>query len=162
MTVISDEPIGTSDKAPGAALAIGWAGVVPFVVGAVGPLAIPDFGLAAFVSLATSVYGALVLSFLGGIRWGMAMSPLYGSQRNQGFLISAIAPAAAWIALVLPRFEGLGLLIAAFLLQAWLDVRAVGEGRAPVWFAPLRIRLTAAAVVALIVTVVAEMALLAN
>lgn len=159
MTVMSDRPID-SDRTPIAALVLGWAGVIPFVAGAIGPFVIADVGLAALTALATSVYGALVLSFLGGIRWGMAMGPLYGPDRNRAFIVSVMAPAAAWIALVLPRFEGLALLIAALLLQAWIDVRAVGQGRAPVWYAPLRIRLTAAAVVALIVTAVAEMALL--
>jgi len=161
MTVMSDHPIG-GDRAPLAATIIGWAGVIPFVVGAVGPIAIPDIGFAAFVALATSVYGALVLSFLGGIRWGMAMGPLYGSERNQGFLLSALPPAAAWVALMLPHYQQIAVLIAAFLLQAWLDVRAVGEGRAPVWFAPLRIRLTAAAVVALLVTLVVEVVVLSG
>ncbi len=155
MTVISDRPIG-GDGAPLAAVVLGWAGVVPFVVGAVGPMVIPDVGLAAFTAFATSVYGALILSFLGGIRWGMAMGPLYGSERTQGFVLSILPPLVAWISLLLPNFEGQALLIVAFLLQAWLDVRAVAEGRAPVWFAPLRIRLTAAAVVALVVTIVAQ------
>jgi len=41
-------------------------------------------------------------------------------------------------------------------------VRAVGEGRAPVWFAPLRIRLTAAAVVALFLTMIAQMMVLSG
>lgn len=155
MTVMSDEPIG-GDKPPLAALAIGWAGTIPFVAGAVGPMVIPDIGIAAFLALATSVYSALVLSFLGGIRWGMAMGPLYGSERSQGFILSVVPPAAGWMALMLPQFEGLAVLIAAYLLQAWLDIRAVGQGRAPVWFAPLRIRLTAAAVVALVVTAIVE------
>jgi hypothetical protein len=156
MTVISDQPIG-SDRAPTAALVIGWVGIIPFVVSAVGPFVIADPGIAAFTAFATSVYGALMLSFLGGIRWGMAMGPLYGSERTQGFVISILPPLAAWVSLVLSGFEGQAILIAAFLLQAWLDVRAVGEGRAPLWFAPLRIRLTAAAVVALAVTVVVDM-----
>ena len=109
MTVMSDQPIG-GDRAPLAALVIGWAGVIPFVAGAIGPMVIEDLGIAAFIALATSVYGALVLSFLGGIRWGMAMGPLYGSERNQGFVLSILAPAAGWVALLLPRFEGLRLL----------------------------------------------------
>mgnify|MGYP000067787154 CR=1 FL=1 len=159
MTVISDRPID-GDKAPLAAVITGWVGVIPFVAGAIGPMVISDFGLAAFIAFATSVYGALVLSFLGGIRWGMAMGPLYGSERTTGFLLSLVPPAAAWLALVLSGLEGQALLIAAFILQAWLDVRAVGEGRAPLWFAPLRIRLTAAAVVALLVTAIVEMAVI--
>lgn len=159
MTVISDRPID-SDKAPLAATVIGWAGVIPFVAGAIGPMVISDLGLAAFIAFATSVYGALVLSFLGGIRWGMAMGPMFGSERTQGFVLSAVPPAAAWIALVVSGFEAQAILIAAFILQAWLDVRAVGDGRAPLWFAPLRIRLTAAAVVALLVTAIVEMAVI--
>jgi hypothetical protein len=123
---------------------------------------IPDPGIAAFTAFATSVYGALVLSFLGGIRWGMAMGPLYGSERTEGFVISVLPPLAAWVSLVMSSFEGQALLIAAFLLQAWLDVRAVGEGRAPIWFAPLRIRLTAAAVVALVITEIAGMVVLSG
>ena len=159
MTVTSDRPIDSA-RAPIAAVVVGWAGVIPFVAGAIGPLVISDFGLAAFIAFATSVYGALVLSFLGGVRWGMAMGPLYGSDRTPGFVLSVIAPAAAWAALILSGFEGQAVLIAAFILQAWLDVKAVGEGRAPLWYAPLRIRLTAAAVVALVVTAVVEMAVI--
>lgn len=157
MTVLSDRPID-NERAPLAATVIGWAGVIPFIAGAIGPMVISDLGMAAFIAFATSVYGALVLSFLGGIRWGMAMGPLYGSERTPGFVISAIPPAAAWAALILGGFEGQAVLIAAFVLQAWLDVKAVGEGRAPLWFAPLRVRLTAAAVVALLVTAIVEMA----
>lgn len=161
MTVMSDTPIG-GDRAPLAAVVIGWAGVIPFVAGAIGPMVIPDLGIAAFIAFATSVYGALVLSFIGGIRWGMAMGPLYGSERTQGFILSVLPPLVAWVSLVLSGFQGQVLLIVAFLLQAWLDVRAVGEGRAPVWFAPLRIRLTAAAVVALFVTMIAQMMVLSG
>lgn len=160
MTVMSDRPIGDDSKPPLAALVIGWAGIVPFVAAAVGPMVIADYGIAAFVSLAGGIYAALVLSFLGGIRWGMAMGPLWGSDRTVGFAISVLSPAAGWIALLLPRVESLGLMIIAFLLQGWLDLRAVGEGRAPLWFAPLRIRLTAAAVVALVVTIVADVAVI--
>lgn len=159
MTIISDQPIGT-DRAPLAATVIGWAGVVPFLVGAIGPMLIPDLGLAAFAAFATSVYGALVLSFLGGIRWGMAMAPLYGSERTQGFVMSALPPVAAWISLVVSGFEGQAILIAAFSLQAWLDVRAVGKGLAPLWFAPLRIRLTTVAIVALVFTMLVDMAVI--
>ncbi|MEJ8570972.1 DUF3429 domain-containing protein [Microbaculum marinum] len=159
MTVMSDRPVD-SERAPLAATVIGWAGVIPFVVGAVGPMVIGDLGTAAFIAFATSVYGALVLSFLGGIRWGMAMSPLYGSARTHGFVLSIVPPIAAWAALILSGFEGQAVLIAAFVLQAWLDVKAVGEGRAPLWFAPLRVRLTAAAIVALLVTAVVEMAVI--
>ncbi len=90
------------------------------------------------------------------------MGPLYGSERTQGFILSVLPPLVAWISLVLSGFEGQVVLIAAFLLQAWLDVRAVGEGRAPVWFAPLRIRLTAAAVVALFLTMIAQMMVLSG
>lgn len=157
MTVQSDRPIDSA-SAPLAATVLGWAGVIPFAAGAIGPLVISDLGLAALIAFATNVYGALILSFLGGIRWGMAMGPLYGSERTQGFALSIVPAAAAWIALLVSGLEGQAILIAAFVLQAWLDVRAVAEGRAPLWFGPLRIRLTAAAVVALLITAVVEMA----
>ena len=160
MTIISDRPIGDDGRPPLVGLIIGWAGVVPFVVAALAPMVLTDYGTVAFLSLAGGVYAALMLSFLGGVRWGMAMSPLWASDRSLGFALSIVAPSAGWIALLIPRIEGLSILIIAFLLQGWLDLRAVGEGRAPLWYGPLRIRLTAAAVVALVVTMVTEVAVI--
>ena len=56
---------------PPAAAVLGLAGVLPFVAAAVGSLQPGPLG--AFALTALIAYGAVILSFLGGIHWGMAI-----------------------------------------------------------------------------------------
>lgn len=142
-------------RIPSAALFLGLAGLIPFAAGALsmwsqfGPFPPPE-GL----KLVTS-YGALILTFLGGIRWGTALSP-YGSAR-QGFEFTAsvLGSLAGLAALFLAAVPALTLLLAGFLMQALWDVTSVEAGRLPQWFGRLRMMLTAGAVLALIAALVA-------
>ena len=94
-------------------------------------------------------YGAVILSFLGGITWGLAVTrnrttdPLY--------LASMVPFAAAWIALLLPPFFGLLLLMAAFLGSLANDFMLKRAGLSPGWFFSLRVTLTAIVVACLAV-----------
>ena len=47
-------------------------------------------------------YGAVILSFLGGIRWGAALRGIGASQRRFDFAISVIPSLAGWAALLIP------------------------------------------------------------
>jgi hypothetical protein len=142
-------------RIPGSALALGLAGLIPFFAGALSlwtalPLLTPELGLKLVVS-----YGALILSFLGGIRWGTAIGPYDGGRMNFEFSASVMGSLAGLAAIFLPPVPAITLLIAGFLMQALWDVTSVESGRLPGWFGKLRMLLTAGAVVSLIAALVA-------
>lgn len=134
-------------RIPRLALWLGLLGAVPFLVGALGVWVpridhIPILG-------ASLLYGAVILSFLGGIRWGTAIGP-YGATRQALEFSGSVLPAiAAWLALLMPPAAGLSLLIIGFLMQALWDVITVEEGRLPPWFGKLRMILTSIVTVSL-------------
>lgn len=139
-----------SSSIPASALALGLAGLIPFVAGAIAlwvplPLLGPEDGLRLLV-----VYGAIILSFLGGIRWGTAIGPYDGARQTREFGLSVLGSLAGLAAVFLPPTAGVTLLIAGFLVQALWDVTSAEAGRLPMWFGRLRMLLTAGAVIALI------------
>jgi Protein of unknown function (DUF3429) len=134
---------------PLSARVLGLAGLVPFFVSAASqwfamPCITPAFGLEAGM-----FYGAVILSFLGGIRWGTTMiSPTVELESKQ-LAGSVVAPLAGWVSLLLSPVIGLCLLIAGFLVQAFWDILSVEKSQLPHWFGKLRMILTAGAVLAL-------------
>ena len=62
---------GTSDELPLAARAPGHAGLLPFVVGAALVWLVHE-DAHPYATLAMSAYAAVIVSFLGGIHWGLA------------------------------------------------------------------------------------------
>ena len=97
-------------------------------------------------------YGAVILSFLGGIRWGIATRD-NDAATTRGLLLSVIPSLAGWVALALPDPHAFALLAAGFAGQGAWDQFAVNGGRAPDWFGRLRMRLTLLVVPALIAAV---------
>ncbi len=144
-----------SSSIPGTALVLGLAGLIPFAAGAAS-LWIPLAGLAPELGLKLIIgYGAVILSFLGGIRWGTAMGPYDTRRQGLEFLASVLGSLAGLAAILIPAVPALTLLIAGFLMQALWDVTSVEAGRLPAWFGKLRMLLTAGAVISLIATLVA-------
>lgn len=91
---------------------LGYAGLIPFV-GLAAQVSNPD-AVSAFMA-----YSAVILSFLGGVHWGVAM-------RDQPFasdarLVVCMLPSLfAWLALLLPLNLGLWVALIAFLVWwAW-------------------------------------------
>ena len=147
-----------SGSIPGAALALGLAGLIPFVAGAAAqwtslPLLSQETGLRLAI-----IYGAIILSFLGGIRWGTAIGPYDSGRQTLEFSASVLGSLAGLAAAFLPAIPALALLIAGFLMQGLWDVMSVDSGRLPQWFGRLRMILTAGAVVSLVVALLAVIA----
>ena len=144
-----------SSAIPAMALFLGLAGLIPFAAGALAlwsPLPVLDDALGLNLVIG---YGALILSFLGGIRWGTALGA-GGTGRQSGELAASVLGSLAGLAAILiPSVPALTLLIAGFLMQALWDVTSVEAGRLPAWFGRLRMILTAGAVISLIATLVA-------
>ena len=135
-------------RIPVAPLGLGLAGLIPFWALAIALLLRGAFGLsprALDQSLAT--YAAVIVSFLGGIRWGLATRADDPGPNYAG----AVAPSlAAWALLAAPepwRLAGLGLLALAL---GPVDLGLVRSGLAPFWFGRLRLILSTGAGVALL------------
>jgi hypothetical protein len=114
------------------------------------PLLTPDAGLKLIIA-----YGAIILSFLGGIRWGTAIGPYDSRRQGLEFTASVLGSLAGLAAIFIPPVPALTLLISGFLMQGLWDVTSVEAGRLPSWFGKLRMLLTAGAVISLIAALVA-------
>lgn len=128
---------------------LGIAGLVPFIgLAAVVLLAVP--GWQAFALQAFLYYSAVILSFLGGVHWGVAMSVDHeGSHHFSSRMLVAMAPSLlAWPALMLaPRFALLALMT-GFLLIRLYEAQSDSVERLPPWYTSLRTLLTVVVVVA--------------
>jgi len=143
--MISDDPTGGTGPIPRPILAWGLAGLIPFL--GLPLLALADPDLSGWSDRALGLYAAVILSFLGGARWGRAVSDPAPDPRTIAF---SMAPSvAAWgLALLPPERSGLQLaaLAAALVLHCIWDLRSQGL---PVWYPQLRLILTAGAVAGL-------------
>lgn len=128
---------------PPGATALGYAGLLPFAAGALG-VALLDGESQAFAARALLAYGAVILSFLGAVHWGLELARAeHGAARR---LAAGVLPAlAGWVALLLPTRHGLALLVVA-LGAFWLyEHRVLGASRLPPGYLGLRRSLTLAA-----------------
>ena len=123
---------------------LGLAGLLPFVALAAAVVLLPDWrGRAAF---ALATYGATILSFLGAIHWGFAITPTATRAPRNMLLVAGLAPFfVGWGALLVPLRPGLLVLSVGIVGALALDRLAVDHGAAPAWWWPLRLRLSAGA-----------------
>ncbi|RZU98028.1 DUF3429 family protein [Spiribacter vilamensis] len=134
--------IDTPQSHPVAANWMGYLGLLPFAATAAGPW----LGLAWTLEWLLA-YGAVILSFIGAIHWGLAMG-----QHNPApasFHASVIPALAGWIALGLPTLIALPLLAAGFIAWRFWEFR-YATVTMPRWFRRLRTVLTLGAVAGLL------------
>ncbi|UFU11079.1 DUF3429 domain-containing protein [Ideonella dechloratans] len=116
----------------------GHAGLIPFVFGTLLLwLVYPD--LQPWVALGLAAYGAVIVSFLGGIHWGLAMSAGAPGQRAFGWAM--VPPLVAWLALVMPAHAGLVVLGVMLVVCYLVDRRLYLDKGMGAWLT-LRFRLT--------------------
>jgi hypothetical protein len=129
---------------------LGLAGLIPFVgMAALLIYAGRDFIAFPQLVLALSGYGATILAFLGGIRWGAAIAT--GHPAGGGVLALSVLPSlAGWLILFAPAPWSFLAFAAAFALQGAWDIAAARRGTLPHWFGKLRLVLTAGAVLAML------------
>lgn len=131
---------------PSLVLIYGVLGLAPFLAPPlIGHLAPERSGLAA---TALALYGGLILSFLGGARWGMAVI----EDRPRGVVVTlAMIPTLVGLALLMlppsAQTAKLAGLAAALSVHLVWDLRSPGL---PSWYPSLRILLTAGAVVGMV------------
>ncbi len=139
---------------PRPALALGLAGLLPFLFGVATLLspALADMTLrligprfaAPFVLIA---YGTVILCFMSGVLWGFAAR---GAQhRWTGYALSVVPALWAFFFVGGGAVFALNALIAGFLGLLLIDWQFSRWGLAPAWWMPLRQMLTAVVVVCL-------------
>lgn len=132
---------GPAPEPPAQAVRLGHAGLVPFVLGAalvwlVHPEAHP------YATLALSAYAAVIVSFLGGIHWGIA---LRDARPEPSLFAWGVVPSLlAWVAVVMPASAGL-VLEGAVLVACYAVDRRVYPRHGLAHWLTLRFRLTAVA-----------------
>ena len=134
--------IGRTDPAPRAVFAYGIFGIIPFWSVPIAALFAPSWtGIAVVVE---AVYAALILSFLGGARWGLAVSD---ASPNPVVVGMAMTPTLVGLAVLVSlhgemRLQLLALAAALTLSWAW-DFSAKDL---PTWYGRFRTVLTLGAV----------------
>jgi len=141
---------------PRPALVLGFAGLLPFLASALAAWLVDDRLFAVAVNLKVA-YGAVILSFLGAVHWGLALAQ--GDAANWRRLGLSVLPAlAGWLALVISLPLGLLLLAVGFVAVFFADLRTVAAGRAPSWYKTLRKALTLIVLLSLAASYAALMA----
>ncbi|KNG84105.1 hypothetical protein ANOM_008611, partial [Aspergillus nomiae NRRL 13137] len=87
-------------------------------------------------------YGAVILSFLGAIHWGLEWAGYGGKLGYKRYAAGVIAPAVAWPTLLFPVEYALISQFLAFTFLYYNDARAAAAGRAPAWYGMYRFVLT--------------------
>lgn len=144
-----------AEKHPRAPLLLTLAGALPFVGLAVAMLAFRSDEPAwyAWASLGLLFYAGVILSFLGGIRWGAALA----IPRRAGvtFVLSVMPALIGWALMLVgafgpwPPIAYIGF-AAAFVFQYLWDLFGMEAGALPKWFRLERTLATALAVTSLL------------
>ena len=132
-----------AERPPVVTWVYGGLGLIPFFAGAVAAIAFGDL-YRSFAQLELLAYGALILSFLGGGRWGLEIGRRPVRTGVIGLsMLPTIVGFLLLIAMGLSNAWRLVAMSAAFLAQWAWDVRSKDT---PSWYPPLRHLLTAGAV----------------
>jgi hypothetical protein len=131
-----------SSRIPGAASFLGVAGLIPFVASTASLLLYP-YSITSLLYL-QSAYGCSILSFMGGVHWGLAMAN-YGNMTSntKRYALSVLPSLLGFSSLLVPHLP-IQLLIqgAGFASLVYGDYKGHQKGLVPPWYIKLRVRLT--------------------
>ncbi|MEM9062050.1 MAG: DUF3429 domain-containing protein [Pseudomonadota bacterium] len=121
---------------PRPALWLGLSGLIPFA------------GLAALIWLTPDQqdlmapiltgYGVVILSFMGGCRWGLAAAGMGDGAAFGPLALSVIPALYAWVVALLPDGQAQILLAVGLMALLVADLRLARLGGAPAWWPALR------------------------
>lgn len=148
---VSDSSPGDAQPIPQAAAWLGGLGLIPFIAGAIAVVIVE----AGWANIVLRYYAATILSFMGGVQWGLAIAADGAGERGEHLwrrLSLSVAPALiAWFALLSQAPYDLIIIAAAFVFLLLVDLQAIKQGWAPAWYARLRITLTTIVLICLVV-----------
>jgi hypothetical protein len=136
---------------PPAALWLGAAGLLPFAAGTLGVWTLPPFWAGEALD-AQCFYGAVILSFLGAVHWGLSIGGFGTAAPAADWprLAWSVVPAlVGWTAQLVSEVPSLVILILGFAGVLCGDLAAARRGLAPAWYPSLRRPLSAAVILLL-------------
>jgi hypothetical protein len=131
-------------RVPPSAVWLGALGALPFVALS-GSLPWLNEPLQSLATQALLGYGAVILSFLGGIHWGLAIAtpiPADVLSLRARLILSVLPSLIAWPALLLGKVAGLWLLAVGIAAMLGVDLEMTRRGFAPAWYPRLRLPLS--------------------
>jgi len=138
-----------TQQIPRTALVLGLAGLIPFIAAALACWLYDD-ELQATAHFALGAYGAVILSFLGGVKWGALVNDKTKIEKWGPIVLSVAPSISGWFALLLPVYATLAVLSGMMVVQYFLDIESVKDKTLPPWYGRLRTILTTGAVVSLL------------
>ena len=136
---------------PRPAAILGIVGLLPFIALAVQVASTYPMGTAMRLPAQTALvqYGAVILSFLGGIQWGLAVASADRSDQWRRYGFSILPALLALLGLWLDGRSALIALAVAVAIWGVYELWSTGLGEAPQWYGRLRLGLTVVSVAAL-------------
>jgi len=118
---------------------LGYAGLIPFLVFSIGHwITLPYIDDPSAILIA---YAAVILSFMGAIHWGAAITT--SDKKHSAHLIVSVIPALiAWLALLLPADFSMSVLLLGFIILLVYELALATPEGLPDWYITMRITLT--------------------
>ena len=120
-------------------------GLIPFIIGALyhlTPTALPQWG---WLESITTYYGAVILSFLGGIQWGLSL-PGTHQTASRWLILSNVVSLIAFTSLLVPSHRlSLVILVFGYVIALLIDLNILSSMSPMSGYRTLRILLTIAA-----------------
>jgi len=131
---------------PRSALILGVLGLIPFVAGGI-LVWVPQLGgIRPSLPPLVFYYAALIISFLGGVRWGAAMqNKTAGATLARELSASVLPTLITLVCFILSLPAAIVMLLVLITSQGLLDVLAARQDTLVSWYGPLRILLSGVA-----------------
>lgn len=154
------------------AIVLGLAGLLPFIACTAGILFFPGQVPLQRLVQALIAYGAVILSFLGAVHWGLALvepaitipgaALIHTPGADRARLALGVLPAlVGWAALLVPLVAspllGLAVLLVGFALTMLVEVQAGRRGLMPPGYLGLRWVLTSVVILCLVVVLLVRL-----
>jgi hypothetical protein len=137
---------------PPPARILGLAGLLPFWGGVLALIVLDEPGRRAAL-VAVIAYGAVILTFLGAVHWGLALQVAREVRWER--LGWGVAPSLiGWAAMLIDPAPALLLLVLGLGAALAVDLRAGAAALFPAWYVALRIALSIGAIAALLLALV--------
>ena len=132
------------EQIPRSVSLLGWAGVLPFA--GLSTILLLDWpGSKGTFEPMLIAYGAIILSFMGGIHWGIAMARAAGKDipiQSWHLVLSVLPALIGWTATFFDTVYALAVLAVGFVALLIVDMNWASGNCAPVWYGKLRLQLT--------------------
>jgi hypothetical protein len=132
-----------------------FAGAIPFIAASAALWLAPNQYRSFAVNVLT-VYAAVILSFLGGIQWGMAVNLIDSAPKSARniFLLSVVPSLLAWGMLLLPEPRSRILVAIVLFAFVWvIDALLNVQKLIPQWFFKLRSTITVIVIASLAIAI---------